>query len=176
VSVNSANSPIASFLGNPNGYVNIGSTVVYTNTTNANGTNIVSVVWSIDTLGTSGTGNEFTQLFTAPGLYPVTITVTTSDGCVSTFTYTQVVLPEEIITPNVFSPNNDGKNDLLVFIGAEFYNSQLKVFNRWGQEVFSSGNYKNTWRGQDMPEGTYFYVLKLTETGKEYTGHVTLLR
>jgi gliding motility-associated-like protein len=76
----------------------------------------------------------------------------------------------------VFSPNGDGENDALVFAGAQYYpNTSLKVYNRWGQEVYSSGNYKNTWHGTDMPEGTYFYILKLT-TGKEYTGHVTLLR
>jgi hypothetical protein len=50
------------------------------------------------------------------------------------------------------------------------------VFNRWGQEVYSSTNYKNTWKpGKDIPEGTYFFILKLIN-GDEYTGNVTLLR
>jgi hypothetical protein len=48
------------------------------------------------------------------------------------------------------------------------------VFNRWGQEIYTNGNYKNTWNARDVPDGTYFFVLKVD--GKEYTGAVTLLR
>jgi gliding motility-associated-like protein len=131
--------------------------------------------WSADTVA-GGTGTTFAPTFFIPGNYNITLTVTTEEGCTDTYTYTQVVIPAEIVVPNVFSPNSDGANDALVFEGAQYYpNTSLSVFNRWGQEVFSSTNYKNTWRGTDMPTGTYFYVLKLV-TGKEYSGNVTLLR
>jgi gliding motility-associated-like protein len=175
VNVLSANAPTAFFLGNPNGPVFPGDTVVYTDQSNGNGGTITGYSWSVDSIG-SGSGSSIVVPFTEPGTYNVTLTVTTADGCTGTYTYQQVVVPLEIIVPNVFSPNGDGENDALVFAGAQYYpNTSLKVYNRWGQEVYSSGNYKNTWHGTDMPEGTYFYILKLT-TGKEYTGHVTLLR
>ena len=175
VDVNSANSPTANFIGDPNGTVFPGATVSYTNTSNPNGGTITSVVWTTDSIG-GGNGNTFTHTFYMPGEYNITLTVTTADGCTGTYTYVQIVVPVEIIIPNVFSPNSDGHNDALVFEGAQFYpNTSLSVFNRWGQEVYASTNYKNTWRGTDMPDGTYFYVLKLI-TGKEYTGNVTLLR
>jgi gliding motility-associated-like protein len=103
------------------------------------------------------------------------LTVTTADGCTNTYTYTQVVRPTEISIPNVFSPNGDGLNDVLEFPGVEYYaNAQLSVFNRWGQEIYTNGNYKNTWNARDVSDGTYFFVLKVD--GKEYTGAVTLLR
>lgn len=175
VNVLSANSPDAYFTADPPEAVFPGTTVVYTDQSNGNGATIVAWQWSTDSVG-GGSGTTFAPTFTMPGLYPITLTVTTSDGCTDTYTYTQVVIPTEIIIPNVFSPNNDGHNDALTFEGAQYYpNTSLKVFNRWGQEVFTSGNYKNTWRGTDMPDGTYFFILRLT-TGKEYTGNVTLLR
>ena len=175
VDVLSANTPTAFFTGDPGGEVFPGTTVIYTDQSNGNGGNITNWAWSTDSVGT-GSGTTFTGTFDVPGTYPITLTVTTADGCTHTYTYNQIVIPVEIIIPNVFSPNNDGKNDALVFEGVQYYpNTSLSVFNRWGQEIFTSTNYKNTWKAKDVPDGTYFYILKLY-TGKEYTGNVTLLR
>ncbi len=176
VNVLSANTPTAYFFGDPSGEIFPGTTVIYTDQSNGNGASITNWSWSTDSLG-GGSGTTFTATFDVPGIYPITLTVTTADGCTHTYTYNQIVIPVEIIIPNVFSPNNDGKNDALVFEGAQYYpNTSLIVYNRWGNEVFSSKNYKNTWRpSKDTPDGTYFYILKLS-TGKEYTGSVTLLR
>lgn len=176
VSVNSANSPTAFFTADPGGEVFPGTTVIYSDQSDGHGATIVDWDWSADSLG-SGSGTTFTATYDVPGVYPITLTVTTADGCTHTYTYNQVVIPVEIIVPNVFSPNSDGKNDALVFEGVQYYqNTSLSVFNRWGQEVFASTNYKNTWRpSKDTPDGTYFYILRL-QNGKEYTGNVTLLR
>ncbi len=176
VNVLSANAPTAFFLGDPQGEVFPGTTVVYTDDSQGNGSPIVDWSWAVDTLA-SGSGTEFTFLFDTPGIYPVTLTVTTADGCTHTYQYEQIVVPTEIVVPNVFSPNGDGQNDALVFGGVQFYpNTSLQVLNRWGKEVYSSSNYKNTWKpSKDIPDGTYFYILKM-KSGKEYTGNVTLLR
>ncbi len=176
VNVHSANSPIAHFTGVPLGEVFPGTTVEYSDNSDPNGTTIVSLQWSSDSLGTAS-GASFAPTFTQPGEYPITLTVTTSDGCTHSYTYVQIVIPVEIILPNVFTPNSDGHNDALVFEGAQYYpNTSLKVMNRWGKEVFTSANYKNTWKPtKDIPDGTYFYILKLFN-GTEYTGSVTLLR
>lgn len=175
VNVLSANTPTAYFTGDPGGTVFPGTTVVYTDQSNGNGGTITNWSWNADTLG-SGSSNSFVATFTVPGTYPITLTVTTADGCTHTYTYIQIVIPVEVIIPNVFSPNGDGSNDALTFEGAQYYpNTSLQVFNRWGNEVYSSSNYKNTWKPRDVPDGTYFYILKLS-TGKEYTGNVTLLR
>lgn len=176
VNVLSAADPTAHFLPAPTGEVLRGTTVTYTDNSTGNGATITSWAWDAGNLG-SGSGGTFAITFPLAGAYPITLTVTTSDGCTHSYTYVQIVLPEEIIFPNVFSPNNDGHNDLLVFEGAQYYpNTQLQVFNRWGQEIFSSANYKNTWKpATEVPDGTYFYILRLYN-GQEYTGHVTLVR
>ncbi len=76
-----------------------------------------------------------------------------------------------------FSPNNDGVNDLWIIQNIEYYpNSVVKVFNRWGVEVFSEKGYLNTWDGvstrgssnnNKLPVGAYLYVIEPNEPGFE---------
>lgn len=69
---------------------------------------------------------------------------------------------------NQFSPNGDGINDLLVISCIELFpNISLEIFDRYGNSVFESQQYDNTWDGTgkngDLPNGTYFYILDLGE-------------
>ena len=57
----------------------------------------------------------------------------------------------------------------------EYFSNELVIFNRWGMVVHETRNYRNTWRGEDQPDGTYYYALKLDD-GREFTGHLTLVR
>lgn len=174
VNVLSAPDPTAFFTGDPDGPVLPGTTVTYTDASSGNGATIITWEWTVAGAPAPG-GTLLTQAFTTPGTYEITLTVTTADGCTDTYTYTQVVRPAEITVPNVFSPNGDGVNDRLEFPGLEYFTgTSLAVYNRWGQEIFSANNYKNTWQARDIPEGTYYFVLKVD--GKEYAGPVTLLR
>ena len=69
--------------------------------------------------------------------------------------------------PNVITPNGDGKNDEFVIVGLEEFNSaELTIFNRWGNEVYRNGNYRNTWTGEGLNEGTYYYLIRLKKDGK----------
>jgi gliding motility-associated-like protein len=176
VTVSPAPAPTAFFSGLPSGPVAPGTTVVYLDGSTGNGAVITGWHWDAGNLG-SGDSTTFTITFPSPGVYPITLTVTTADGCTGTYVLNQTVLPTEVVVPNVFSPNGDGVNDALVFEGIQYLpNTALHVFNRWGQVLFQSGNYKNNWRpSPDIPEGTYFFVLKL-EDGRTFTGHVTILR
>jgi gliding motility-associated-like protein len=88
------------------------------------------------------------------------------------------LLPCEIELPNIFSPNDDGVNDALVFENLSFFpNSHLMVQNRWGNLVFEDENYNtsNNWRGDDLPAGTYYFILTMSD-GKVYAGPITLVR
>lgn len=72
------------------------------------------------------------------------------------------VLPEDPFPVNVITPDTkDGKNDVLKFKNKKgeslIYGGTLKVYNRWGNEVYSSSNYQNDWAAKDLPAGTYFY-------------------
>lgn len=91
-----------------------------------------------------------------------------------------VAEPEDLRIPNGFSPNNDGLNDSFKVIGLDqFFTHSIKIFNRWGQEVFSSDNYENDWSGisnsgSALPEGTYFYLITAEQKFKTYSGYVII--
>lgn len=82
--------------------------------------------------------------------------------------------------PNVFTPNEDGINDLLSIYGLrDCETGSLKIYNKWGDEVYYSifpGRY--LWDGkrfdEELSEGTYFYVLKLNHA--EFKGAFSLFR
>ncbi len=87
-----------------------------------------------------------------------------ANGCTDTVAVNVISSDTSTEIPNVFTPNGDGKNDVFVIKGLENYpGSQLIVFNRWGNEVYRSENYKNTWDGSNLADGTYFYLLTRKE-------------
>lgn len=75
--------------------------------------------------------------------------------------------------PRGISPNGDNKNDF--FDLSDYCIEELKIFNRYGLEVYQAYNYTNEWYGQtdngDLPGGTYFYMIRLGN-GKKITGWV----
>lgn len=85
---------------------------------------------------------------------------------------------------NVFTPNKDNVNDFFQIACIENYpNNNVQVFNRWGVKVFEQDQYNNTWggtsearttlsRGQNLPVGTYFYILDLGDGTQNRTGWV----
>lgn len=70
--------------------------------------------------------------------------------------------------PNVITPNGDGQNDRLVIVGlSEYDNAEVTIFNRWGNEVYRSRNYRQDWDAQGVNEGTYYYLITLKKDGRE---------
>ncbi len=101
-------------------------------------------------------------------------------GCDTATVYIYVTCATAMKFYNGFSPNGDGLNDLFTIEGINQYpNNELAIFNRWGTEVFRMNGYKNawdgTWNNQQLPDGTYFYVLKDGE-GKKYKGFLQISR
>jgi gliding motility-associated-like protein len=86
--------------------------------------------------------------------------------------------------PNAFTPGNDVKNESFKAISVgNFLYYDLRIFNRWGNTVFSSDNPKKAWTGifdnKALPSDTYFYLLKAKcFNGKEVAekGEVLLIR
>jgi gliding motility-associated-like protein len=85
----------------------------------------------------------------------------------------------DLFVPSVITPNGDGKNDY--FKISEFVGQvELIIFNRWGNEEYTNGNYLNDWdgrnnKGTELPNDTYFYILKF-EDGKIKKGSVLIKR
>ncbi|OCX51008.1 hypothetical protein BEL04_20020 [Mucilaginibacter sp. PPCGB 2223] len=100
---------------------------------------------------------------------------------VATVIITQPLAPGALKIPNLFTPNGDGINDVFEIRGLDkFAQKDLSIVNRWGNEVYHSTNYQNTWTGDGLNEGTYYYTLKVRRTAASdtevYKGYVTLMR
>jgi gliding motility-associated-like protein len=80
----------------------------------------------------------------------------------------------EFFIPNLVTPNNDGKNDSFYILGLPDH-SALKIYNRWGEQLYESDFYTNVWNGANLSDGIYYYDLKL-ESEKTYKGWLQLLR
>ncbi len=134
--------------------------------------------------GTSSMDHEF--IVNNVGLNNVYVILTNQvTGCTDTVLFiieAQGFPSGEIF--NVFSPNNDGTNDNFTFGEYGMEKIDVKIFNRWGQEVYSWTGENKAWDGrgvdgQDLPEGVYFFVFKADGIDGHYyeeKGSVTLLR
>ncbi|MCB0706023.1 MAG: gliding motility-associated C-terminal domain-containing protein [Saprospiraceae bacterium] len=88
------------------------------------------------------------------------------------------------VVPSIITPNGDGVNDdFVVPCLAEsnaFPNSEVSIFNQWGDEVFRASPYLNNWNGmyngEPVPVGTYFYVLNFGDGSQIKTGFLVVHR
>lgn len=118
--------------------------------------------------------------FTSLGEFMVTLTVANADGCVGEVVHgPYIVVAPDLFIPNVFSPNDDGVNDIFQVNYSGSQPFTVQVFDRWGVKVYESKNKVQGWNGkdtadQDANDGVYFYLVKIAD--KEYNGPVTLMR
>jgi gliding motility-associated-like protein len=109
-----------------------------------------------------------------------TLTARTRDDCMVIKEVTVRVHIDPNI-PNAFSPNGDGVNDTWSVKYLEtFVDADIRIFNRYGQEVFYAKQYAEAWNGQskgkDLPVGVYYYVINPNNGRNKYTGSITLIR
>lgn len=110
---------------------------------------------------------------------PYQIKLTANDVSYSSFSRCATSSQQELEVrlgewPNVITPNEDGKNDALVFLGLEG-KAKFTVFNRYGIQVYNEDKVSNTFKGDNLPAGTYFYKL-VEDNGREYKGWVQILK
>ncbi len=83
----------------------------------------------------------------------------------------------------ILTPNDDGRNENFRFKSCGYKTVRLEVYNRWGQLVYSSNDYREQWYGNKedgqfgdpLPEGVYMYILSATDaSGKQQLGKGTV--
>jgi gliding motility-associated-like protein len=114
------------------------------------------------------------------------LTVTDNNGCVNSDTiFIKVDLEcTDLFVPNIFTPNGDGDSDYIKVLNKLcVQNMTFRIFDRWGNNVYSSTNpnefWDGTYNGNRAETGVYVYVLKATLTsGKEILkkGNISLLK
>lgn len=136
--------------------------------------------------GLTSTQVSNTHTYNDEGQYPYLLLVTNNYGC--TDTLNDIIRIEGIpygFVPNIFTPNNDGVNDVFKIRGEYIKSSSMIIFNRWGGVVCEINDALEGWKGinrqSNLPadDGTYFYVIQLTlknEKSYKFKGNVSLFR
>jgi len=92
-------------------------------------------------------------------------------GCEKDYTISLGV-DSNIFIPNIITPNGDGVNDVFFIRNGEGAN--VIITNRWGKEVFKSGNYQNDWGAGSIDDGIYYY--RILASGQTYNGWLEIQR
>jgi gliding motility-associated-like protein len=167
--------PIANFSQAPGtGIANV--PITFTDISSIFASNANSWLWTFGDNTTSLLQNP-THTYTTPGTYTVCLTVSTTNGCADSVCKEITIIPAEILTPNVVTPNGDKMNDLLAFQYLEYYtDNKLIIYNRWGNTIYEKQGYLNDWDGSSHNDGTYYYALQVNAIGKTYTGFFQIYR
>jgi gliding motility-associated-like protein len=173
----------------PSPIINAGPAITIVNgdeiTLNGSGTaNLSSILWSPASSITSG-ANTYTPNVKPTITTNYTLNVIDNNGCTASASALITVLPYCIKVMDAFTPNGDNINDkwLVTQGGACTSQTKVKVFNRYGSEVYSNENYINDWmgtyNGKVVPDGTYYYQIEFTLVGGRklfVKGDVTIIR
>lgn len=158
-----------------------------------------NLVWSFGD-GESTEGEiSTTHTYTSWGDYTVTLALTTGSGCGDSVSHT-VVIEDDLIFPNVITPNGDGINDVWAIenlntdINPEdpdgYRNNELRISDRYGKVVFHVKNYDtwakdgqihtglNPFNGEGLSDGVYYYTFTYKGKAKTFSwnGSITIVR
>jgi gliding motility-associated-like protein len=149
---------------------------------------IISYNWEFGD-GTSSFEESPSHIYSGPyatTVYTVKYTVTDSFGCENTAQkMIKVYSSCYLAVPNAFTPNSDGKNDYLYPLNAiKAEKLNFKVYDRWGQLIFQTNNWKRGWdgtyKGAPQPSGVYVWFLTFvdrdTKQPRQMKGTAALIR
>ena len=169
-------------------YVNAGpdQTLYPNQTVNLNATistlNIDSIQWTPDLYLSSSTIADPSA--TPAQTTEYIITVTNDLGCKARDSITLTILPDVLLIPTAFSPNDDGLNDVFRPLNKNIKKLNFQVYDRWGQKIYETDVIGDGWNGmykdrkQDMGVYVWQAQYQLNGIDKTFTesGNVTLVR
>lgn len=145
--------------------------------------------WSVAGNSTAIIADPFSAVSPVSGLMPgpnVFIWTVTNGTCSDTARIVITIDGEQqcdsLAMPTGISPNSDGFNDAFVVLGLLRYpDNEILIFNRWGNEVYYERNYANDWHGvnksgDNLPDGTYFVILRVFNLNRVLKGYVDIRR
>jgi gliding motility-associated-like protein len=137
--------------------------------------------------GTLSVSHDATLPITTPGNYVINWTFTdqyggtTVVGQNATVNLTEACLDFAVIN-DVITPNADGVNDTweLEDVGY-FAGCNIKIFNRWGAQVYETVGYDNSWNAvsdnnETLPSGVYYYIIYCNDDEVTFKGYITVVR
>lgn len=159
------------------------STIILGNSTSLSATGGVNYQWSpVNALSCDTCSNPMAAPSVTTTYY---VTVTDEYGCTA---IDSVIVMVDLqcggyFIPNVFSPNNDGQNDIFYPFVKCAKQINFSVYNRWGEKLFETNTINHGWdgfaKGKEADSGIYIYnLVVLLDNGEQLvkTGNVTLIR
>ncbi|MFI5149452.1 MAG: kelch repeat-containing protein [Bacteroidia bacterium] len=153
--------------------------------TNNSSSNVTTWTWNFGDGGT-GTGPDPSHVYNTAGTYTAVLIVTDANGCTSKYDVIIHVsdVNSFISVPNVFTPNDDGYNDVLYVQNRGIATFDMKIYDRWGVLLNEFTNPSQGWDGRTtggvrVTDGTYYYLLIATGAdGKQFNqhGYISLLK
>ncbi|HCS20563.1 MAG TPA: hypothetical protein DIW47_08385 [Bacteroidetes bacterium] len=117
--------------------------------------------------------------------YRVHLLVRTMDDCWDTASRVLLIIPElSVFIPNAFTPNGQDMliNEQFVVVAGNYKSIRIRVFNRWGEEVFYSEDVNRSWdgkyKGVPVQQDVYLYLVEVVSVYDKvyrYSGTVTVL-
>jgi gliding motility-associated-like protein len=176
--------PEADFTYAP-GKPTVGEPVIFTDAS-LGGAVITNYIWSFSNLANNTFTTEKTSCtYENAGQYAAALIVISNHGCRDTIVKAIAIEEDfEIYIPNAFSPNGDGNNDTFSPKGYGIVKYEINIFDRWGEELFSSHDFSVQWDGRYkgvpvVKEDAYVWKIFVTGTDgktREMCGTVTVLK
>lgn len=93
----------------------------------------------------------------------------------------EVINDYKLFIHNIITPDGNGQNDIWKITNIEtFESADVYIYDRWGSEVLKVQGYQNDWEGvkgtDQLPDGTYYYMIEFSDSDKVYKGSLTVLR
>jgi len=165
----------------PTANAGIDSTIGPGQSVTLNGSGSGNPLW----IPTAGLSNPliFNPIATPTVTTPYVLIINDNFGCVNSDTVLiSVTVPVFNGTvSNYFTPNGDGINDSWYIQNIQNYSdNEVFVYNIYGNEVFSKKGYTNDWKGtyngSELPDGTYYYVLRFDKSSRIYKGSIDIIK
>ena len=180
--------PIASFFATPPVASILEPTIYFTNTSQG----AVTYSWdfgdpSVGTVMNTSSAVNPTHFYDHTGTYNVHLFATSVHTCIAEALIQVEITPDfALYIPNAFTPDGNNTNEFFqpAGIGINEDNYRMDIFDRWGELIFTSNNFRKGWDGsvkggKSAPQGVYIYRLMVydMEGNKHpFTGHVTVIR
>lgn len=154
--------------------INFGESITLTGSGNG------SPFWSPSTI--LNNPNSYTPIAKPEETTTFILVVLDTNGCYnSDSVLVSVEKSNEVIITNLFTPNADGINDTWYIQNIEQYpENEVSVFNIYGKLIYNTKGYKNDWGGTinstPVTDGTYYYVVKLSNDKEVIKGPLEILR
>ncbi|MBS1635145.1 MAG: gliding motility-associated C-terminal domain-containing protein, partial [Bacteroidetes bacterium] len=179
--------PIASFIPNPNPTSILDPTVSFQNTSQG----ASSYYWDFGDPTSNGYNSSTLanpeHSYEHTGTYYVYLVALSNHGCKDTAVEPVTITPDfALYIPNAFTVDDNGKNDIFqpVGVGINEDNYRMDIFDRWGENIFTSNNFRKGWDGSVKggrlaKQDVYVYKITVYDLMGEkhsFVGHVTLLK